>query len=84
MTTDALRTQRGHAEFMHGRRIEFIMIAKDNQPQLFDAIDAIAWHDIPVAFRTQEHGHGRHEIRTIQLVAAARLTCRSPTSTTCS
>jgi predicted transposase YbfD/YdcC len=69
-TMDALHTQRGHAGFLHGRGIEFIMIAKDNQPGLFDAIDAVAWEDIPVAFRTEEHGHGRHEIRTIQLAGA--------------
>jgi len=69
-TMAALHTQRGHAEFLHGRGIEFIMIAKDNQPRLFDAIDAVAWKDIPVAFRTGEHGHGRHEIRTIQLADA--------------
>ena len=71
-TMDALHTQRGHAEFLHASGIEFIMIAKDNQPRLFDALDAIAWEDIPVAFRTGEHGHGRHEIRTIQLAGPAR------------
>lgn len=51
--------QRGHAEFLHARGIEFIMIAKDDQPRPFDAIDAVRWEDMPVAFRTEEHSHGR-------------------------
>ena len=46
-TMDALHTQRGHAEFLHASGIEFIMIAKDNQPRLFDALDAIAWKTYP-------------------------------------
>jgi len=69
-TMDALHTQRGHVTFCHNHGIDVIMIAKDNQPNLFTSIDAINWPTIPVSHRIEERGHGRHEIRTIQITDA--------------
>jgi predicted transposase YbfD/YdcC len=69
-TMDALHTQRGHVRFCHDHDIDVIMIAKDNQPNLFTSLDAINWPDVPVSHRTEERGHGRHEIRTIQITHA--------------
>lgn len=69
-TMDALHTQRGHVTFCHDNGIDVIMIAKDNQPHLFNSLDAINWRAIPVSHRVEERGHGRHEIRTIQITDA--------------
>jgi predicted transposase YbfD/YdcC len=69
-TMDALHTQRGHVTFCHDNNIDVIMIAKENQPNLFDSLDAINWRDVPVSHRVAEHGHGRREIRTIQITDA--------------
>jgi len=69
-TMDALHTQRGHVTFCHDNGIDVIMIAKDNQPNLFNSLDAINWRAIPVSHRVEERGHGRHEIRTIQITDA--------------
>lgn len=69
-TMDALHTQRGHVTFCHDNGIDVIMIAKDNQPNLFNSLDAINWRNIPVSHRVEERGHGRHEIRTIQITDA--------------
>jgi predicted transposase YbfD/YdcC len=66
VTTDALQTQRDHADYLHGRGIEFIMIVKENQPKLFEALDAVDWAGVPVGARTEDRGHGRHEVRTVQ------------------
>lgn len=69
-TMDALHTRRAHAEFLRAAGIESIMIAKQNQPGLFSALDAIDWPHVPLAFRTDERGRGRHEIRDIYLAPA--------------
>src|SRR5262249_38761147 len=69
-TMDALHTQREHVTFCHDNGIDVIMIAKENQPNLFHSLDAINWRDIPVSHRVEEHDHGRHEIRTIQITDA--------------
>jgi predicted transposase YbfD/YdcC len=69
-TMDALHTQVGHANFLHAHDIDFIMIAKGNQPSLFAALDAIDWPAVPIRHWIEEQGHGRHEIRTIQLAPA--------------
>ncbi len=45
-------------------------MAKDNQPGLFDALDALPWHDAPVAHAATGRGHGRIETRTIQVLDA--------------
>ncbi len=69
-TMDALHTQRGHVTFCHDNDIDVIMIAKENQPKLFASLDPISWRDVPVSHRSEERGHGRHEIRTIQITHA--------------
>ncbi|MGW0811482.1 ISAs1 family transposase [Nonomuraea sp. NPDC002799] len=68
LTMDGLHTQRAHARFLvEVKRAHFVMIAKDNQPRLFDALDALAWKEVTIGHRSQETGHGRHEVRTIQV-----------------
>jgi predicted transposase YbfD/YdcC len=66
-----LHTQRAHARFLvEGKRAHFVMIVKENQQRLFDTLDALAWKDVPIADRGEESGHGRHEVRTIQVMDA--------------
>jgi Transposase DDE domain len=70
VTADALHCQRATADYLHRRGADFILPAKDNQPGLFDALDALPWHDAPVAHAATGRGHGRIETRTIQVLPA--------------
>ncbi len=70
ITADALHCQRATADYLHGRGADFILPAKDNQPGLFDALDALPWRDVPVTHATTGRGHGRIETRTIQVMDA--------------
>src|SRR5258707_12516118 len=70
VTADALHTQRATADYLHRRGADFILLAKDNQPGLFDALDALPWHDAPVAHAAAGRGPGRAETRTIQVLDA--------------
>jgi predicted transposase YbfD/YdcC len=70
VTADALHTQRATADYVHGRGADFAFPVKDNQPGLFDALDALPWPDVPVAHAATDHGHGRITTRTIQVLDA--------------
>jgi predicted transposase YbfD/YdcC len=61
VTADALHCQRATADYLHRRGADFILPAKDNQPRLFDALDALPWRDVPVACAATDRGHGRIE-----------------------
>ena len=45
-------------------------MVKENQPSLFDAINALPWEDTKIAHTDQDRGHGRDETRTIQVLPA--------------
>ncbi len=70
ITADALHTQRATANYVHGRGADFALPVKDNQPGLFDALDAMPWHNVPVTHTATNRGHGRIETRTIQVTDA--------------
>jgi predicted transposase YbfD/YdcC len=70
ITADALHCQRATAEYLHGRGAHFVLPVKDNQPGLFDYLDALPWRDIPVAHAATDRGHGRVTTRTIQVMDA--------------
>jgi predicted transposase YbfD/YdcC len=70
VTADALHCQRATARYLHRRGADFILPVKDNQPGLFDALDALPWHDVPVTHATTSRGHARIETRTIQILPA--------------
>jgi predicted transposase YbfD/YdcC len=70
VTADALHTQRATADYLHGRGADFALPVKDNQPGLFDALDALPWHQAPVSHTATGRGHGRIETRTIQVLDA--------------
>jgi predicted transposase YbfD/YdcC len=67
---DALHTQRATANYVHGRGADFALPVKDNQPGLFDALDALPWRDVPVTHAATDRGHGRITTRTIQILNA--------------
>ena len=53
------------------KHADYIFTAvKDNQPKLFDALDALPWRDVPVQHTMSDRGHGREETRTIQVLPA--------------
>ena len=70
VTADALHTQRATADYLHGRGADFAFPVKDNQPGLFDALDALPWRDVPITHATTDRGHGRITTRTIQVLPA--------------
>ncbi|MEY9906243.1 putative transposase YbfD/YdcC [Catenulispora sp. MAP12-49] len=70
VTADALHTQRGHAEYQHGRNAKFVFCVKGNQPRLFDAPDVLPWETAPTGHESTERGHGRFTRRTICVLPA--------------
>ncbi|HEX9515736.1 MAG TPA: ISAs1 family transposase [Streptosporangiaceae bacterium] len=72
ITLDALHAQRETARYLvEDKHADYIFTAvKDNQPKLFDALDALPWRDVPVQHTMSDRGHGREETRTIQVLPA--------------
>ena len=52
------------------KHADYLFTIKENQPGLFDAVNALPWEDAPVAHTDQDRGHGRDETRTIQVLPA--------------
>ena len=72
ITADALHTQRPHAEYLHSVGAEFVLPAKQNQPRLYAALDALPWAATPIAHRERDTSHGRVTTRTIQTLPAPK------------
>jgi predicted transposase YbfD/YdcC len=69
ITADAMQTQRANARFLRQtKNAHFIFPVLDNQPTLFDRLDALHWKDVAITARTEDHDRGRHEVRTIQVL----------------
>ena len=60
-------SQRGHAEYLHGRGAHSVLTVKGNQPKLHTQLTALPWRDVPVANVTRGQGHGRREIRRLKV-----------------
>jgi predicted transposase YbfD/YdcC len=70
ITADALHTHADAAEFLvTGKQAHYLLVVKANQPTLLERCAALAWHNVPVADRTRDRGHGRIEIRTLKAVS---------------
>jgi predicted transposase YbfD/YdcC len=70
ITADALHTHADAAEFLvTGKQAHYLLVVKANQPTLLERCAALAWHNVPVADRTHDRGHGRVEIRTLKAVS---------------
>jgi predicted transposase YbfD/YdcC len=68
ISADMMHTQRGHAAYLHRRGAHFVLPVGGNQPGLFDRLDTLPWHQVPSGWTTYDRGHGRQEIRTIQVM----------------
>ncbi|MFP8942499.1 ISAs1 family transposase [Streptomyces fenghuangensis] len=67
VTSDAMHTQREHADYLLGRAAHYIVIVKGNQRKLRRQLKSLPWEDIPLQGRTKGVGHGRSEIRRIKV-----------------
>ncbi|MFE5038461.1 ISAs1 family transposase [Streptomyces sp. NPDC056683] len=63
VTSDAMHTQREHADYLLGQGAHYIVIVKGNQRKLRRQLRSLPWKDIPLQGRTRGIGHGRSEIR---------------------
>jgi len=71
VTADGLHTQRSNARFLReDKDAHFVFQVLGNQPNLFAALDALPWHEVPITARTEEQDRGRHEVRTIRVLDA--------------
>jgi predicted transposase YbfD/YdcC len=73
VTSDAMHTQREHAEYLLGRKAHYIVIVKGNQKKLRTQLKSLPWKDIPLLGRTTGNGHGRSEIRRIKVATVNNL-----------
>ena len=74
VTADALHTQREHARWLaEDKRAGYVFTVKKNQPRLYRQVKALPWAKIPVQDETGHRGHGRYDIRRLQVV-----TCTGP------
>jgi predicted transposase YbfD/YdcC len=72
-TMDALLTQRAQAEQILRQGGHYLMVVKQNQGSLYEAIDlffrepsALRGEADPLSWCEQSHGHGRHETRLLE------------------
>jgi len=70
LTVDALHSLVDLNERVLARGGHVIFVIKGNQPRTYQALDAIAWEQVPVSAATFEADRGRVETRTIQVAAA--------------
>ena len=74
MTADALHTQREHANWLvTHKHAAYLLMVKANQPTLHQQLRRLPWRDIPVADHTHDRGHGRVELRRLQVTTVAGL-----------
>jgi predicted transposase YbfD/YdcC len=71
VSADAMQTQRTHARWLtETKKAHFVFPVLDNQPTLFDSLDALDWAGAPVTAWTVDQDRGRHELRTVQVLPA--------------
>jgi len=70
VTADALHTVKATARLIHARGGQFVLPVKQNRQALFDALDAVAWQQVPISHTSVHKGHGRITRRTIQVTPA--------------
>jgi predicted transposase YbfD/YdcC len=74
VTADALHTQREHADWLvTHKHAAYLLLVKANQPTLHQQLKALPWRKIPLADQTRDRGHGRVEIRRLQVTTVAGL-----------
>jgi predicted transposase YbfD/YdcC len=71
VTADALHTQREHAAWLVSHHAAYVFIVKKNQPTLYRQVKHLPWNRITVGDETHSRGHGRYDIRRLQVVTVA-------------
>jgi Transposase DDE domain len=51
----------------------WLLIVKGNQPTLYHQLRRLPWREVPVADHTRDRGHGRVELRRLQVTTMAGL-----------
>jgi predicted transposase YbfD/YdcC len=68
ITADALHTQRAHADWLvTHKHAAYLLIVKGNQPGLHHQLKLLPWRQVPVSDHTRDRGHGRVELRRLQV-----------------
>jgi hypothetical protein len=71
---DALHTQREHADWLvTHKHADYLLLVKANQPTLHRQLQHPPWPQVPVADHTHNRGHGRVEVRRLQVTTIAGL-----------
>lgn len=73
VTADAMQTQREHATWLASRAAAWLFVVKRNQPSLYQQLKTLPWTRVPVQDETHDRGHGRYEIRRLQVLSSDRL-----------
>ena len=73
VTSDALHTQRAHADYLTSRGAHYIVIVKRNQKKLFTQIKNLPWNQVPLQDRNRSRGHGRREVRRLKVCTVGNL-----------
>jgi predicted transposase YbfD/YdcC len=74
VTSDAMHTQRDHADYLVTvKNAAYICVVKRNQPGLYRQLKSLPWRAVPIQDETHDRGHGRYEIRRLQVVCSDRL-----------
>jgi predicted transposase YbfD/YdcC len=74
VTADALHAHAAAAEFLVAdKHAHYLFTVKANQPTLLARVQRLPWHQVPVADRTRDRGHGRIEIRTLKAVSVGHI-----------
>jgi len=72
ITADALHTQREHADWLvTHKHAAYLLIVKGNQPTLHRQLKILPWRQVPGADHTRDRGHGRVELRRLQVTTVA-------------
>jgi predicted transposase YbfD/YdcC len=74
VTADALHTQHAHVDWLvTAKHAASLLVVKANQPTLHQQLRRLPWRDIPVVDETRDRGHGRVELRRLQVATVASL-----------
>ena len=79
ITADALHTQREHANWLvTHKHADYVLLVKANQPTLHRQLQRLPWPQVPVANHTHNRGHGRVEVRRLQVTTITGLDFPTP------
>ncbi len=73
VTSDAMHTQREHADYSPGPRSPRHRDRQGKPEEASQAVKSPPWRDIPLQGRTTDVGHGRTEIRRINVATVSNL-----------